>query len=68
MQWFSDLKIGAKLIVSVAFIAGIIGMIGINDMPTINNADTKLYERVIVPLGASRIYVLFEKVAAKFLF
>ena len=52
MQWFSDLKIGTKLIsgfVIVALIAVVIGFIGIQKIHQINEADTKLYEKITVP-------------------
>jgi methyl-accepting chemotaxis protein len=54
MQWFSNLKIGTKLIsgfISVAVIAAVIGVFGIKEIKTIDDADTKLYEKVTVPLG-----------------
>ncbi|HEY4744809.1 MAG TPA: MCP four helix bundle domain-containing protein, partial [Desulfuromonadaceae bacterium] len=49
-----NLKLGTKLIVSyiiVALIAGIIGLVGITKIHQIDNADTKLYEKITVPLG-----------------
>jgi len=49
---FKNLSIGKKLIggfITVAFIAGIIGMIGINKIRTIGEADTMLYEKITVP-------------------
>jgi methyl-accepting chemotaxis protein len=52
MQWFINLKIGTKLIsgfVIVALIAVVIGVIGIQKIQTINDADTKLYEKITVP-------------------
>jgi len=54
MQWFNNLKIGTKLVSSfilVALIAGAIGFIGIKKIHRIDEADTKLYEKVTVPLG-----------------
>ncbi|BCS53725.1 methyl-accepting chemotaxis protein [Geobacter sp. SVR] len=54
MQRLNNLKIGTKLIVgfvAVALIAGVIGMIGISKIHQIGEADTKLYERIAVPLG-----------------
>jgi len=54
MQWFNNLKIGTKLLASfilVALIAGVIGFIGIKKIHQIDDADTKLYEKVTVPLG-----------------
>lgn len=54
MQWFNNLKIGTKLIsgfITVALIAGIIGLIGIQKLHQIDAADTKLYEKITVPIG-----------------
>jgi len=54
MQWFNDLKIGVKItsgFVFVALIAGIIGFIGVKEIKVIDDADTKLYEKMAVPLG-----------------
>lgn len=54
MQWFNNLKIGNKLIsgfVIVALIAGVIGFIGIKEIGIIDANDTKLFEKVTVPLG-----------------
>lgn len=54
MRWFYNLKIGTKLIISfllVAFIAGGIGLVGIINIKTIDSLDTKLYEKMTVPLG-----------------
>lgn len=48
------MKIGGKLIigfVGVALIGAFIGSIGITFMNTINNADTRLYEKAAAPLG-----------------
>ncbi|GFO53397.1 chemotaxis protein [Geomonas sp. Red276] len=54
MQWFRDMQIGGRLIVSfltLAFIAAVIGWIGITKIRQIEAADTKLYEKITVPLG-----------------
>jgi methyl-accepting chemotaxis protein len=54
MKWFYDLKIGVKLVISftvVALIAGLIGILGIQNIKKIEKADTKLYERMTVPLA-----------------
>ena len=53
MQCFNDLKIGAKIlvaIVSVALIAVVIGGVGVKQIGAIDEADTLLYERVVVPM------------------
>lgn len=47
MKWFYNLKIATKLITSfiiVAFIAGVVGAVGIMNVHKINNLDTYLYE------------------------
>ncbi|WP_315068921.1 HAMP domain-containing methyl-accepting chemotaxis protein [uncultured Clostridium sp.] len=47
MKWFYNLKIATKLITSfiiVAFIAGVVGAVGIMNVHKINNLDTELYE------------------------
>jgi len=54
MQWFNDLKIGAKItsgFVFVALIAGIIGFIGVKEIHVIDEASTKMYESITVPLA-----------------
>ena len=61
MKWFSNLKIGVKLIagfITVALIAGIIGFVGIYNIQKINEADSKMYEMMTVPL--SDMVVLVE--------
>lgn len=52
MQWYNNLKLGIKLLVSfiiVALFAAVIGLIGINRIHQIDAADTKLYEKITVP-------------------
>lgn len=54
MQWFNDLPIVKKITSSfmvVALIAGIIGFIGVKEINVIEAADTKLYEKMTVPLA-----------------
>jgi methyl-accepting chemotaxis protein len=54
MQFFNNLKISTKLItgfVIVSLIAAMIGFIGILKIREIDAADTKLYEKMAVPLG-----------------
>jgi methyl-accepting chemotaxis protein len=54
MDAFNNLKIGSKLIVAfllVAAIAAVVGAVGIVKIRQINAADTKLYEKMTVPLG-----------------
>ncbi|MDA8428766.1 MAG: methyl-accepting chemotaxis protein [Geobacteraceae bacterium] len=66
MQWFSNLKIGTKLIsgfITVALIAGIIGTIGIQKIHVINVEDTKMYEKIVVPLGdIAEFSVAFQRI------
>ncbi len=52
---FKNLSLSAKLIaafVSVALICGIVGFVGIRNIKKIDDADTKLYEKITAPLGA----------------
>jgi len=54
MKWYLNLKVGVKLIIGfiiVAIIAGTIGIVGAVNIKTIDDADTKLYEEMTVPLG-----------------
>jgi len=54
MQWFSNLRIGVKLLsgfITVALIAGMIGLIGITKIRQIDEADSKLYQLMTVPMG-----------------
>ena len=54
MKWFFNLKISAKLISSfvlVAAIAGLIGYEGISSLKSADNSDTRLYQKMTVPLG-----------------
>jgi len=62
MQWFSNLRIAAKLIICfavVAAIAGVVGVVGIININTINNDDTLLYQENALGLeyvGGASIY------------
>ena len=54
MRWFANLKVSVKLLsgfISVAVLAGVIGFVGIKEIREIAAADTKLYEKMTVPLG-----------------
>ena len=54
MKWFNNLKIGTKLIsgfISVALIAAVIGFIGIRQIRIIDDADTRLYEKITIPIS-----------------
>jgi methyl-accepting chemotaxis protein len=66
MSLFSNLKVGTKLITGfllVAAIAAVIGAMGIIKVRQIDVADTKLYERITVPLGdLAYMSVSFQRV------
>ncbi|WP_085813328.1 MCP four helix bundle domain-containing protein, partial [Geoanaerobacter pelophilus] len=54
MKWFHNLKLGAKLMtgfVAVALIAAVIGFIGITKLRSIDEADTKLYQKITIPIS-----------------
>lgn len=54
MSWYNNMKIGLKLILGfliVALIAGGIGLVGVINIKQIDALDTKLYEKMTVPLG-----------------
>lgn len=60
MKWYLNLKVNVKLIIGfiiVAIIAGIIGIVGAVNIKTIDDADTRLYETMTVPLGEMVIIV-----------
>ena len=54
MKWYYNLKLGTKLISGftlVAIIAGLIGWVGVLNIHKIDDEDTKLYEKITVPLA-----------------
>jgi methyl-accepting chemotaxis protein len=54
MKWFVNLKLGAKLMtgfILVAVIALTIGLFGVGKIHQLDVANTKMYEKVTVPLG-----------------
>ncbi len=54
MNWFADLKIKTKLLVSfllVALIAGLMGYEGISSLKSVDESDTILYQTNAYPLG-----------------
>lgn len=69
---FKNLSIGKKLIggfVAVAFIAGIIGFIGISKIRTIGAADLMLYEKITVPTAQLlKISTSFQMIRAEVLY
>ena len=54
MQWFYNMKLKAKLMtgfIMVAVIAAVIGTLGIQKIHQLEAADTKMYEKMTVPIG-----------------
>ncbi len=54
MSWYYNLKISVKLLsafIVVAVIAGVIGTIGIVEIKKIDDASTKLYEKITIPIS-----------------
>ena len=66
MKGFMNMKIGAKLLtgfILVALIAGVMGIVAINNIRTLDAADTKLYESMTVPLyEMGEISTAFQRV------
>ncbi|NVN91007.1 MAG: MCP four helix bundle domain-containing protein, partial [Desulfuromonadales bacterium] len=66
MQWFDNMTLKGKLLtgfILVAMIAAVIGGVGIYDIKKIDDADTKLYEKMTVPLGQmADISVAFQRI------
>jgi methyl-accepting chemotaxis protein len=71
MSWYQNLKISVKLLsafIIVAIIAGIIGIVGVKEIKVIDDADTKLYEMMTVPLGQlGDIGVAFQRIRCNML-
>ena len=65
MSWYYNLKISVKLLsafIIVAIIAGIIGAVGVSKIGHISEADTKLYEKITMPLGdMADISIAFQR-------
>ncbi len=65
MNWFYNLKIANKLLLSfmlVAVIAGVIGYIGISNISEIEVSDTEMYENMTVPIAQmSEISTYFQR-------
>ena len=54
MQWFLNLKIGAKLLLSFLFVASfiaIVGYIGISNLQVLNSNSEEMYNKQAVPIG-----------------
>ncbi|BAH75772.1 methyl-accepting chemotaxis protein [Solidesulfovibrio magneticus] len=55
MQWFYDLRVGKKLIISfiiMAIITGIVGYLGLHNMGAINSMNNTMYERELLGISA----------------
>ena len=65
MSFLDNIKMGPKLIgafLLVATMAGVVGFIGVRNIRAIDEADTKLYEKVTIPLGEmGDIMQLFQR-------
>ncbi len=66
MNWFNNMTLKGKLLagfIMVAVIAAVIGAVGIYNIQKIETADTKLYEKITVPIGElSDISTAFQRV------
>lgn len=54
MSFFQHLRIGVKLtigFIAIAVIAGMIGLVGVNKIKTVDKQDAALYEQNTVPIG-----------------
>jgi methyl-accepting chemotaxis protein len=54
MSWYYNLKISVKLLsafIIVALIAGLIGFVGVVELKKMDDAGTKLYEKITIPIG-----------------
>src|SRR5882724_2617298 len=52
MKWFYNLKVSSKLLLSfivVSMIAAVVGVVGVTEIRTLQQADTDLYEKVTLP-------------------
>jgi methyl-accepting chemotaxis protein len=66
MSWFNNMTLKGKLLagfITVAIIAGVIGGFGIYTIKQIDVADTRLYEKMAVPLGEmGEISTYFQRI------
>jgi len=66
MQWFNNMKLKAKLMtgfIMVAIVAGSIGTVGVSKLHQIDDADTKLYEKITIPISdISDISTAFQRI------
>jgi methyl-accepting chemotaxis protein len=65
MNWFYNMKIGAKIIsgfISIAVIAGLIGVVGIRGIRTISNESANMYNNQLLPISyLSEISTAFQR-------
>ena len=55
MQWFYDMRVGNKLVISflvMAALTAVVGLLGINSMKTINGLAESMYSRELMGLSA----------------
>lgn len=66
MKWFYNMKIAAKLLfgfILVALIAGLVGVMGIINLQTIEQNDTELYDNCTVPITQiSNLSTAFQRI------
>jgi methyl-accepting chemotaxis protein len=66
MQWFYNLKIMVKLLISffiVALIGAFIGFMGIRSLQGMEKADTRLYQEETVPIGiVGHLSTIFQRI------
>ncbi len=71
MMWFYKLSMRTKLLagfILVAMVTGLVGFVGIKQIRVINTADTKLYEKMTVPLSnVSAMATAFQRMRANLL-
>jgi methyl-accepting chemotaxis protein len=54
MKWFADLRLANKLLtafVAMAFVTGTVGFLGVRNIRELDDADTRLYTNMTVPIG-----------------
>ncbi|MHC1747201.1 MAG: methyl-accepting chemotaxis protein [Cellulosilyticaceae bacterium] len=60
MKWYSNLKIGAKLMIGyiiITLLMGVIGVVAISNIKQIETLDTKMYLTITEPLGQEIMFV-----------
>lgn len=65
MKWFYNMKIGAKLLLGfiiVSLLTGVIGVVGIWNIKSLSDSDSKLYSNMTVPISQlSGISTAFQR-------